>query len=54
MKSYDLCIVHLSDLHFSGGVGKPVIDKLIRDIGNEIQQERDVAFVVTGDLLFSF
>lgn len=51
MTSHDLCIVHLSDLHFAEGVPRPVFEHLIQDLGKQIKNDRDIAFVVTGDLV---
>lgn len=51
MKSHDLCIIHLSDLHFSDGVYKSVFEMLIRDIRDQVRDDADIVIAVTGDLV---
>ena len=51
MKSHDLCIIHLSDLHFSDGVYKSVFEMLIRDIKDQVSGDANIVIAVTGDLV---
>ena len=51
MKTHDLCIIHLSDLHFSDGLCRPVVEKLIKDIGEQIEEDQDIILVITGDFV---
>ena len=51
MKSNDLCIIHLSDLHFSEGIYKPVFEVLIRDIKSQVREDANIVIAVTGDLV---
>lgn len=51
MKSHDLSIIHLSDLHFSNGVQRSVCEKLIRDLGEQVKNDRDIILVITGDFI---
>lgn len=51
MKSRNLTVIHLSDLHFSGGAYRPVFEKLIKDVAQQIKDDEDVLIVVSGDLV---
>ena len=51
MTSHDLCIIHLSDLHFANGIYRSVFDNLINDIRRQVREDEDIAILVTGDLV---
>lgn len=49
MKSSEICIIHLSDLHFSAEKYKSVYGALLDDIEKQICNEEYIVLIVTGD-----
>ena len=49
MKTSEICVIHLSDLHFEKGKYSSVYDDLLDDIQLQIKNDEYVILVVTGD-----
>lgn len=49
MKASEICVIHLSDLHFQKGKVSSVYDDLLEDIKHQIRYDDCILIVVTGD-----
>ena len=49
MKTSEICVIHLSDLHFEKGKYSSVYDDLLADIQSQIKDEEYVILAATGD-----
>lgn len=49
MKTSEICIIHLSDLHFEKGKYSTVYNDLLDDIKNQVLDEEQIIIVATGD-----